>query len=221
MDIWEVMRSRHSVRKYLNKPIEDEKAATLRAAIDEINAETGFHFALCLNEPDAFQGEKLHYGSFSGCRNYFALVAKKKEDEKVGYFGEKLVLLAQSLGLNTCWAALTYEKGKVKVPVGDDEKIYDLIALGYGENQGVQHRNKPINKVAEITDASPEWFKNGVEAAMLAPTAINQQQFYFKQTGEREVLAKSFIGPCAKTDLGIVKYHFELGAGKENFEWKK
>ena len=23
-----------------------------------------------------------------------------------------------------------------------------------------------------------------------------------------------------KMDLGIVKYHFELGAGKENFTWK-
>jgi hypothetical protein len=35
------------------------------------------------------------------------------------------------------------------------------------------------------------------------------------------VLAKpvfSMIG-YSKMDLGIVKYHFELGAGKENFEW--
>lgn len=221
MGITEAMRARHSVRKYLNKPIEDEKAEILQKAIDEINAETGFHFALCLNEPEAFRGEKLHYGSFSGCRNYFALVAKKKSDEEVGYYGEKLVLLSQELGLNTCWAALTYEKGKVKVPVCDDEKIFDLIALGYGENQGVQHRNKPANKVAEITNASPEWFKTGVEAAMLAPTAINQQKFYFKQVGERGVSAKSFLGPCSKTDLGIVKYHFEIGAGKENFDWVK
>ena len=59
---------------------------------------------------------------------------------------------------------------------------------------------------------------NKEHAAMLAPTAINQQRFYIEQVGERGARAKALIGPCSKTDLGIVKYHFELGAGRENFE---
>lgn len=68
-------------------------------------------------------------------------------------------------------------------------------------------------------DSSPEWYIKGVEYALLVPTAINQQKFVFELVGENEVLVKSKIGPCTKIDLGIIKYHFELGAGKENFKW--
>jgi hypothetical protein len=37
------------------------------------------------------------------------LIRKKSDDldEKVGYWGEQLVLLAQTLGLNTCWVGLS------------------------------------------------------------------------------------------------------------------
>jgi len=76
-----------------------------------------------------------------------------------------------------------------------------------------------VSKLAKLTDATPQWFRNGMEAVLLAPTAINQQRFYFQQVGEHGVKAKALIGPCSKTDLGIVKYHFELGAGKDNFDW--
>lgn len=65
------------------------------------------------------------YGKFSGVRNYIACVgpASPDLDEKVGYYGEYLVLLAQSLGLNTCWVALTFSKGKTPCTVGPGEKL--------------------------------------------------------------------------------------------------
>ncbi len=219
MDLREAVSARHSVRRFVNRPVEEEKAAVLREAVEEINRETGFHFALCLEEPEAFQANKPHYGSFSGARNYFALFAPRGEDVRVGYYGEKLVLLAQTLGLNTCWVAMTFEKGKVGASGAPGERLHDVIALGYGETQGVPHKSKPAGKCAKITEQSPQWFLDGVEAAMLAPTAINQQRFYLEQVGERTVRAKALLGPCSKTDLGIVKYHFEVGAGKESFEW--
>lgn len=219
MDIWETMRCRHSVRKFTDKQIEQEIITKLKREIDMINAVNSFSFALFTDEPEAFKANKPSYGSFSGCRNYFALVAPKGLDEKVGYFGERLVLLSQMLGLNTCWVALTYSKGKVPIKINKGDKLYDVIALGYGLNQGVPHKNKPIEKLSNIDEKSPIWFRMGVEAAMLAPTAINQQKFYFTLIGEKTIKAKAFFGPCSKTDLGIVKYHFELGAGKENFNW--
>jgi len=219
MDIWEAMSSRHSVRSYLNRPLETEKVSELQNTVDGINAETGFHFVLCLDEPEAFQANKPHYGSFNGCRNYFALIAPKGEDERVGYYGERLVLLAQQLGLNTCWVAVSYKKGKVTAPVYTGEKIHALVALGYGKTQGVPHKSKNVSKLAKMTIDTPKWFETGMDAVMLAPTAINQQRFWFEQIGERGVKAKALLGPCSKVDLGIVKYHFELGAGKENFDW--
>ena len=219
MDVWELMRARHSVRRYLNQPIEPEKAEALRQAITEINGESGLHIQLFLEEPEAFAANQPHYGSFRGCRNYFVVAGPKNAEETAGYYGEKLVLFAQELGLNTCWVALTYKKGKLSPELNAGEKVLIVIALGYGEDQGAAHKSKPASRVAEITEATPEWFRQGVEAALLAPTAVNQQQFYFRLEDAGRVAAKAKFGPCRRIDLGIVKYHFELGAGRENFTW--
>ena len=124
---------------------------------------------------------------------------------------------AQKLGLNTCWAALTHGKSKAIVENGEKEVI--VIALGYGRTQGEARRSKMQNEVSNVTEQSPEWFKRGIEAALLAPTAINQQRFSLTLSGNKVTAKTGKIGPCLKTDLGIVKCHFELAAGKDNFEW--
>lgn len=214
MNLSEAMLARHSVRKYTDSPIEQEKREELLSFIHEINQNDGLHFQVCFDEPNAFKANKAHYGAFSGCRNYFALVADKDKIEEVGYFGEMLVLKAQQLGLNTCWVALTYQKGSVAVEIGVKEKLHVVISLGYGATQGVPHKNKPLSS---LCSDGPDWFKRGMDAVLLAPTAINQQQFYFEYLGENKVRARAKIGFHVKMDLGIAKYHFELGAGKENF----
>ena len=218
MDAWELMRARHSVRNYVNHPLEAEKITALQKAIDDVNREAGLHIQLFTEEPEAFNANAAHYGQFSGCRNYFAMVGPKDADETIGYYGERLVLLAQELGLNTCWVALTFRKNAVTVDVGADEKLHVVIALGYGETQGVQHKSKAASAVSNLSDSSPQWFRDGVEAALLAPTAINQQKFSFTQDG-RLVRARTKLTFYGRMDLGIAKYHFELGAGKENFDW--
>ena len=219
MTLYEAIFERHSVRKYKDTPIEPEKAAVLQEKIDEINQKTGLDISLCLDEPEAFMANKPSYGSFAGCRNYFVLAAGKGRDEDIGYYGEELVLLSQTLGLNTCWVALTFEKNKVPAKLKEGEKIYDVIALGYGQSQGVPHKSKPAEKLYRAKGDVPEWFKKGMEAAALAPTAINQQRFIISYDNGK-VSAKALLGPCSKTDLGIVKYHFELGAGKDNTIWE-
>lgn len=216
-NVLDLMAKRHSVRRYRDVPVEKEKADVLINEIARINAESGFSIRLALDEPEAFKAGKPHYGSFSGCRNYFVIEGPKKMDEAAGYYGERLVLLAQELGLNTCWVALTYERSKVK-PTGDNE-IYVVISLGYGETEGVPHRSKPVEKLVKDYEGAPAWFKRGAEGALLAPTAINQQQFRIELLPENKVKIKSLPGPCRYIDLGIVKYHFELAAGKGNFTW--
>ena len=215
---WTLMRARHSVRNYVNHPIEEEKLAALRQAIDEVNREALLHVQLFTEEPEAFNANAPHYGQFRGCRNYFAMVGPKEADEAIGYYGEKLVLLAQELGLNTCWVALTFRRNAVAVEIAEGEKLHVVIALGYGETQGVPHKSKEISAVSNLTADSPAWFRAGVEAALLAPTAINQQKFSFTLNGRR-VRARTKLTFYGRMDLGIAKYHFELGAGKENFDW--
>lgn len=218
MELIEAMEKRHSVRKYTDEPLEESAANELCKLIDNSNRESGLNIQLIRNEPLAFGGLMAHYGNFVGVKNYIALVGKKSADfdEKCGYYGEKAVLRAQQLGLNTCWVALNYKKVKSAVKIGKGEKLLAVISIGYGQRQGVPHKSKTEEQVSNISNDSPEWFKLGVKAALTAPTAVNQQKFYIELDGEK-VHATAGAGFYSKLDLGIVKYHFEIGAGKKVF----
>ena len=216
----EAMKEGQSVRQYEDRPLDQNAVAALQEEISACNREGGLHIQLVMNEPKAFDGFMAHYGKFSGVRNYIAMIGKKGPDleEKCGYYGERLVLKAQQLGLNTCWVAMTYSKIKTAFTVADGEKLCIVISLGYGKTNGVPHKSKSADAVAKADGAFRAWFKAGVEAALLAPTAMNQQKFLFTLDGNR-VSAKAGFGFYTKIDLGIARYHFEIGAGKENFKW--
>ena len=219
-NLLQAMKERHSVRSYLEKPIDPQSVQLLRAFIDSCNRESGLHMQLALNEPNAFSGLMAHYGKFSGVQNYIAVVGKKGSEleKKSGYFGEKVVLYAQSLGLNTCWVAMTYSKIRTAFEVRSGEKLCIVIAIGYGLTQGAPHKSKAFGDVAQVEGDVPNWFEKGIEAALLAPTAMNQQKFMFTLK-DNQVSVKAGMGFYAKIDLGIVKYHFEVGAGETGWEW--
>ena len=220
MDLIQAMQERHSVRAYTDRPIEGKTAEKLRDFVRRCAGESGLRLELVTDEPTAFDGPMAHYGKFSGVRNYIAVVGPKGPglEEACGYYGEKVVLKAQQLGLNTCWVAMTYSKIRSAFSVGEGEKLCIVISLGYGKTQGVPHKSKAIEKVAKTDGPAPDWFTSGVEAALLAPTAMNQQKFQFTLTDDK-VSVRAGVGFYTKIDLGIVRYHFEAGAGKEHFTW--
>lgn len=220
MNLTEAMKARHSVRQYEDRPLESSVVSALQDEIRACNKESGLHIQLVTGEPKAFAGFMAHYGKFRGVTDYIAMIGKKGPDleETCGYYGERLVLKAQQLGLNTCWVALTYSKVRTAFTIDSGEKLCAVISIGYGKTQGVRHKSKMLEEVAKADTALPNWFRSGAEAALLAPTAMNQQKFQFTLNGNK-VTAKAGAGFYSKIDLGIVKYHFELGAGKENFVW--
>ncbi len=222
MNILEAMERRHSVRRYLDKPIPSGLRERLQAEIDACNREGNLHMQLICDEPAAFSGAMARYGRFTGVQNYIAVAGMKAPDlnERAGYYGERVVLLAQQLGLNTCWVALTFSKRKARFTLEDGEKLVLVIALGYGATQGSPHRSKPMSQLARCPGSMPDWFRRGTEYAQLAPTAVNRQNFLLELTGDRTVRAKALRGGYARLDLGIVKYHFEQAAGQENFTWE-
>ena len=209
MQMLDLMKERHSVRQYSDKKIDGDVKTKLDTYVASINEESGLSMQIFYNEPNCFNSMLAHYGKFSNVKNYIAIVGKKEEQEKTGYYGEKLVLKCQELGLNTCWVALTH--GKVNVQTKPQQKLLILIALGYGTNTGVAHKSKPIKELCK-EDAYPEWFMKGMEAVSLAPTAMNQQKFLFEMKNG-QVYAKALRGFYSKIDLGIVKYHFETITG--------
>ena len=219
----EAIQARHSVRHYKDMPIPQEIIDRLQAEINACKREGNLHIQLVTGEVKAFDGFMAHYGKFNGVQNYIALVGRKSTDleEKVGYYGERIALFAQSLGLNTCWVAMTMSKGIIKknCTIASEENLTVVLSLGYGENQGVAHKSKDMDVLCSVNSNMPEWFKNGMEAVMLAPTAMNQQKFKFILDGNT-VAVKSLGGFYSNVDLGIAKYHFEVGAGKDSFSWK-
>lgn len=214
MDILEIMKARHSVRQYSERKIESEIREALDTQACECNKESGLNIQIIYDEPKCFDSMMAHYGKFCGVRNYIALIGKKGADldEKAGYYGEKLVLKAQELGLNTCWVALTHGKSAARLRRG--EKLACIIALGYGVTEGTAHKNKPMGQLCNYTSGMPDWFLAGMKAALLAPTAMNQQKFYITFENDK-VSARAGKGFYTKMDLGIVKYHFEAVTGRK------
>jgi hypothetical protein len=193
----------------------------LNEHVEAYNVASGLSIRLVTNEPKAFGASLMaRYGKFRNANNYFVMVGPKGCDELIGYYGEKLVLDAQAMGLNTCWVCLTFKKSKLDFELGEGEKLYALISVGYGETQGATHKIKQPLQVCPNICESPEWVQRGVNCALLAPTAINQQQFRFKWLGERNVRAYTALGIYAKIDLGIAKLHFEIGAAPVEPVWK-
>jgi len=227
MTLQEAIEARHSVRAYKNEPLAEDVAKRLEEEIAEVNQMGNLHIQLIRNEPKAFQGTLAKYGKFRNANNYLVMAGRKADDldERIGYYGEHLVLLAQTLGLNTCWAGLSYRKIPDTYVLAEGEVIKAYIAIGYGETQGASHKIKTVEQVSNASAITPTWFRNGVEAALLAPTAVNQQKFSFEYVGmnhnRHQVRAKKGVSIIGYTqmDLGIAKYHFEIGAGTNKFEW--
>ena len=216
MTLREAIKNRHSVRKYLPVPISAECREELENCIQECNEESGLHLQIIYDEPGCFDTFFTKYGMFENVENYIAIVGDKSLKDlaqRDGYYGQKIVLRAQQLGLNTCWVGGTFSRGKCSARILPEEKRLCVIAVGYGASQGTPHKAKPVGKLCGAGRSDmPTWFRNGVTGAMMAPTAMNQQKFFITlEDNEAVITAKR--GFLTALDLGIVQYCFEAASG--------
>lgn len=224
--IQKAMEERHSVRQYTDEPIAEDVVQKLNDAIKTLNEDHWTDLQLVLDEPHAFTGRKAKYGHFVGARNYIALVGPecKELQEVLGFAGEKLVLYAKALGLDSCWVGVTFRMTNHAFRVDLANKFEGVISLGYGQTHGSPHKSVSPETISKDYSTAPDWFKAGVDASLLAPTALNQQKFRFElksetPDGTQQVHARTKRGPFSKMDLGIAKLHFELGADYDSFSW--
>jgi len=131
MTLQEAIEARHSVRAYKELPLTKDVVKVLNEQIAVLNREGNLHIQLILNEPKAFLGTMAKYGKFRNVGNYIVMAGKKADDldERVGYYGEHLVLLAQTLGLNTCWVGLSYSKVPGTYVLDEGEKFWPFVPL--------------------------------------------------------------------------------------------
>ena len=212
----DAIRQRHSVRQYKADRIEEEKVALIKAKIDELNAEGDLNLQFIEDAEKTYNKLFNRVSGLGSAPSVIACVGKddKSLDQRVGYYGEKLVLYAQTLGLNTCWTG-TFNRKNISADIPDGERLVISIAIGYGKDSGKERKTKSKEQLSEASAQRPEWFEKGVEMAMLAPTAINQQKFLIKLNDDESVAFIDKGGVLSQVDLGIVKCHFELGSGKK------
>lgn len=216
----EAIRARHAVRNYTTKPLSPAIIDGLKEEIEQCNQLGQLHIQLVTENEDAFKSFIPLFGRFKNVKNYIALAAKKQGNFYVdcGYYGAYLMIKAQQAGLNSCWVTNTYNAKKCQVSLAPNEELVSVIAIGYGTTDGRQHKSKSMESLCK--PCSDKWFINGMNAAILAPTGLNKQNFFIETNGNTVSIRTKDNSPMSKIDTGIVKYHFEIGARKENFNWK-
>ena len=233
MTINEAINERVSRRKYVEEELEQMQLEKMQKLIDEYNQIGGFRIELVLNNGEAFKGFTRSYGMLLGVNHYFGFIAKDDDphaDEKIGYYGELLVLHATMLGLGTCWIGGTFSKSKTPFKLADGERLACLITVGKVE-ENPSSREKLIYKMTHRKTKSagemftsdgraPDWFLSGMDAVVKAPSAMNKQPVMFAYEGGRVTAAvKSTTKYLVAFDLGIAKLHFEVGSGGGVWEW--
>ena len=211
----DAIKERHSVRNYEAKKIEADKVEKIRAKIEELNKEGNLHLQFMVDAGKTYNKLFNKVAGLGSAPSVIACVGIDDEtlEQRVGYYGEKLVLFIQELGLNTCWAG-TFNQKNIGAEVGNNEKLVISIAVGYGKDKGKPHKSKSPEQVIEAKGDRPYWFNKGVDMALLAPTAINQQKFTIRLNEDESVDFVDKGGIFSQVDLGIVRCHFEIGAEK-------
>ena len=198
-DIKQAMRQRHTVRKFTSKPLSPELISRLNDRVRANNERLGLAISLKVGDESALPGSD-----------------RPGLDEDLGYASADLMLFAQTLGLDTWWIGGTFNRKNVEQAV-PGKKVIGIVAVGFGVTPGVAHKSKTAAEVGSYEGPAPQWFADGVQAALLAPTALNKQCFRIAGEGGKVSISENG-GTFSGADIGIVKYHFELGAGN-TFEW--
>ena len=212
----EAIRDRHSVRSYRPDRIENDKIEKLNEKIKELNVTGNLNLQFVEDAGNTYNKLLNRVTGLGSAPSVIACAGPDDDtlEQRIGYYGEKLVLYAQSLGLNTCWAG-TFNKKNIGAEVRHGERLVISIAIGYGNDKGRPHKSKKPEQVIEAKGDRPYWFNKGVEMALLAPTAINQQKFVIRLNDDESVDFIDKGGIFSLVDIGIVKCHFEIGAERQ------
>lgn len=220
----EAIDNRRSRRLYLQTPIEGEKLMVLQQLIDLYNQKSGLSIRFVEDGSAAFDGLRKSYGLFSGVRSLLAMIGKREDvdlKEKLGYYGELLVLEATKMDLGACWVGGTFDRNSHIVTLADDEVLVCVIPIGNTEelsfrekmvHQMVARKSKTIGEMLISDVKVPGWISDGLKAVQKAPSAVNHQPVRFEFKAGVLKASVEDDGKFNLVDLGIAKAHFEIAA---------
>lgn len=227
--------TRQSRRSFKSELPPIDKIRQILDLVDQINEENGLNIQVMVDERDGFSGITAHYGLFTNVKNYIALVGNKDDeniDEKLGYFGEQILLFCENLELGTCWVGGTFDKAKCKCKVSENEVFNCAIAFGVPTNivtpkekliRSTMHAIKKTKSIQDFfyseEEQPPNWFIEGMRMVQKAPSALNKMPVMFFYSGGSVYAQVKSPKTMELYDLGIAKFHFEVGADCGKFEF--
>ena len=240
MTPFEAMKSRVSCRAYASKPVEEEKISELKGLVDQMNQESGL--SMQFYGSNGKTELKLNGAMFTGPVYWYAVLVggdDPESAEKIGYYGEKLVMRATELGLGTCWVGGTYDKDSIRAQLLSDQKVWDVIPIGYPLDK-VPFKQKMIRERIRSKNTSlkdffesdvpfeqiPKWIRICGQAVLDGPSAVNGQPIrciYRKDdthTGRIELQVCKANHGFEYNDLGIAKYQFEYAAKAQGIDFR-
>lgn len=231
--LYRAVFTRHSVRTYDRVPLHPEDRRVIQETCDTPRA-FGRGARVVLLETGA---ERVFAGPIvRGVPAFLAMVGDGAEphvEEALGYLGEYVILTATALGLGTCWVGGTYRSGEAAkmLGLGPTERLYAVSPLGYGGEVGLVEKflkmaarsasRKPLTALLTAASlplaAGPPWAGSALEAARLAPSAVNRQPWRFTIRPDSVTVSVGAAGSEARSvakrlDCGIALLHLELGA---------
>ena len=225
---------RHSYRNYLAKAVEPEKLARLSSLCMEISRAAAR--AVVIEQPFEMVSRGIigAYGKITGAPAYAAFVVNTSHPyhrQLAGYVGEGIVLEAVSLGLATCWVGGYFLPRVVAshITLVRNEQVLAVTPLGYRTPElalkdrlfKAMARSRKRKPLADLTNGLqqekwPAWIRAGLEAARVAPSAVNRQPWRFLVEQEAVILSvdsgRDDYRIPKRLDCGIAMLHFELGA---------
>ena len=234
MTIIEAIDKRCSRRKYLNTPLNSDIIEKLNNFALEYSQKGKIRLEMIYNNGKAFNGLLKSYGMLSNVKNYAVLIANKDDiaaAERLGYYGELLMLNAVAMGLGTCWVGGSFDRKLCPVKLTGDEQILCTITIGFVPEQlsakekfiynMIHRKTKTIEEMFVSDVPVPDWFMNAMRAVQKAPSAINRQPVLFSfKAGKVSASIKNQNDAGMTLDMGIAKLHFELGAGKGKWNFQ-
>lgn len=220
----EAIKNRISRRTFEKVHIDIQKRTTIITWINNINKLSGLTLQYIDDGSEAFKSMKKSYGMFKNVRSVILMKGLKTDinlKEKIGYYGEELILDITDLGLGTCWVAGTFDESVFNIE-NEEEKLICVVPVGVIKSTTIKEKavrsiiHRKVKGIEErvISDCDlPQWAMKGMEAVLLAPSAINTQKakFIFKDNQMRAEIINDY--KCDMIDLGIAKKHFEIEAG--------
>ena len=232
----DAVSKRRSIRQYAPKPVEAVDLEAMRRVCAEFRPFQSARAVLVSDPPeDVFRGIPGGYGKIKGAPALLAFVGNMQSpdvQEALGYTGEGVILEATALGLATCWVGGFFwpKRAAAMANVADNERVLAVTPIGYArEVSSLQERamsrfgrnwqRRPLSDLVtglEEKDRLP-WMKTALEAARLAPSAMNRQPWRFQVDKDSiTVSADSAVNPTMvvskRLDCGIAMLHVEIGA---------